>query len=69
MDEHPEMVDVFPSDNQHFVMDVDSLEDLKQFEEKTGWHLKLPTVLDQADPIKTLSEPAYLALQRLVNKC
>jgi CTP:molybdopterin cytidylyltransferase MocA len=69
MDEHPEMVDVFQSDNQHFVMDVDSLDDLKKFEEKTGWHLQLPVVSDIADAMKTLSEPTYIALQRLVNKC
>jgi len=69
MDQHPEMVDVLQSDNQHFVMDVDSLEDLKKFEEKTGWHLKLPSVSDQVDPIKTPPEPAFLALQRLANKC
>lgn len=69
MDENPEMVDVFQSDNQHFVMDVDSLDDLKKFEEKTGWHLQLPAVSNTADAMKALSEPAYIALQRLVNKC
>lgn len=69
MDQHPEMVDVFESDNQHFVMDVDSLEDLKKFEEKTGWHLQLPRVSDKPNPIMNSAEPAYLALQRLVNKC
>jgi hypothetical protein len=69
MDEHPEMVDVFQSENQHYVMDVDSLDDLKKFEEKTGWHLQLPSTLDQASPTERGTEPAYLALQRLANKC
>lgn len=68
MDQHPEMVELFHSDNEHFTMDVDSLEDLEKFEEKTGWHLQLPNLSDKAKQRLPNTEPAYMALQRLVCK-
>ena len=68
MDQHPEMVELFHSDNEHFTMDVDSLEDLEKFEEKTGWHLQLPNLSDKAKQRLANTEPAYMALQRLVCK-
>ena len=49
-------------------MDVDSLEDLEKFEEKTGWHLQLPNLSDKAKQRLANTEPAYMALQRLVCK-
>ncbi|WP_071539215.1 nucleotidyltransferase family protein [Polynucleobacter asymbioticus] len=68
MDQHPEMVELFHSDNEHFTMDVDSPEDLEKFEEKTGWHLKIPSLSDKAKQNMSNAEPAYMALQRLVCK-
>ena len=68
MDQHPEMVELFHSDNEHFTMDVDSPEDLEKFEEKTGWHLQLPNFSDKAKQSLPNAEPAYMALQRLVCK-
>ena len=43
MDQHPELVTPYETDNEHFVFDVDSLEDLNTFAAKTGWVLKLPS--------------------------
>jgi hypothetical protein len=48
------------------VFDVDSLEDLNTFAAKTGWVLKLPNVVDEAQQTAERPEPAYLALQKLM---
>ena len=45
MDQHPELVTPYETDNEHFVFDVDSLEDLNTFTAKTGWILKLPKLV------------------------
>jgi hypothetical protein len=43
MDQHTELVTPYETDNEHFVFDVDSLEDLNTFAAKTGLVLKLPS--------------------------
>jgi hypothetical protein len=66
MDQHPELVAHFDTDNDHFIFDVDSLEDLTTFATKTGWILNLPKPVDEEIKTSVRPEPAYLALQRLV---
>ena len=66
MDQHPELVTQYETDNEHFVFDVDSLEDLNTFAAKTGWILKLPNLVEQGQQTSQRAEPAYLALQKLV---
>jgi len=66
MDQHPELVTPYETDNEHFVFDVDSLEDLNTFAAKTGWTLKLPNLVDEGHQTSPRAEPAYLALQKLV---
>ena len=39
IDEHPELVSYFDTDNEHFILDVDTLDDLDRFEQTTGWSL------------------------------
>jgi CTP:molybdopterin cytidylyltransferase MocA len=46
MDQHPELVSHYETDNDHFIFDVDRLEDLKTFTEKTGSILSLPKHAD-----------------------
>jgi len=65
MDEHPEVVNVFHTDNEHFILDVDSLEDLDVFQAKTGWSLTVPKASNEAAISQPESEPAYLSLQKL----
>jgi CTP:molybdopterin cytidylyltransferase MocA len=69
MDAHPEMVNTLLTDNEHFIMDVDSLDDLENFAKKTGWKLTLPKVANNPEDGEGSSEPVYKALQRLVTKC
>jgi CTP:molybdopterin cytidylyltransferase MocA len=69
IDSHPEMVDHFQTENEHFIMDVDSLDDLVNFEKKTGWKLSLPNLPNSLVSVEGESEPVYRALQRLVTKC
>jgi len=45
IDEHPELIVTFQTDNEHFVTDVDTLEDIKAFEQKWGFKLDLRDVL------------------------
>ena len=40
---HPQHVKAFPSDNLHFVTDMDHLEDVAAFEQSTGRRLTWPT--------------------------
>ena len=65
MDEHPEVVNVFHTDNEHFIFDVDSLEDLDVFQAKTGWSLTVSKASNGAAISQPESEPAYLSLQKL----
>ena len=66
MDQHPELVTPYETDNEHFVVDVDSLEDLNTFAAKTGWVLKLPKLVDEGRPTTEHAETANLALQKPV---
>ncbi len=41
--EHPERVDPYPTDNEHFILDIDTAEDLAAFKTRTGIELQRPT--------------------------
>jgi CTP:molybdopterin cytidylyltransferase MocA len=69
MDTHPELVEQLETENEHFIMDVDSLEDVDSFEKKTGWRLTLPDLSSILSDEKFASEPAYMSLQKLAIKC
>lgn len=69
IDEHPEQVSYFETDNEHYITDIDTLADIDKFEQKTGWTLTLPGQEPIADTAltaesSTVAEPAYLALRR-----
>ena len=49
MDDHPELVVFFDTNNQHYVLDVDTVSDLRGFEQAWGLKLELP---DQSEPIQ-----------------
>jgi ribose 5-phosphate isomerase len=40
--EHPERVDPYPTDNDHFILDIDTTEDLIAFKTRTGIELQRP---------------------------
>ena len=40
--DHPELVDPYLTDNEHFAVDIDTLEDLAAFKARTGLELKRP---------------------------
>ena len=42
MDDHPELVHTYVTDNDRFILDVDTPEDLVAFEKRTGWTLTMP---------------------------
>jgi molybdenum cofactor cytidylyltransferase len=42
IDNHPQHVHRFVSENEHFVFDLDRPEDVRRFENQTGRHLRLP---------------------------
>jgi len=50
-------------------MDVDSLDDLVNFEKKTGWKLSIPNLSNPLEGGDRNGEPVYMALQKLVTKC
>jgi molybdenum cofactor cytidylyltransferase len=70
MDNHPELISFFDTNNAHFVTDVDTLEDVQAFEKKWGYRLELPAPVDSAHDALHANqsgdspEPAYLALRR-----
>lgn len=69
IDEHPEQVSYFETDNEHYTTDIDTLADIDQFVQKTGWTLTLPGQGSSADTAQATegtnnTEPAYLALRR-----
>lgn len=68
MDSHPELVTLFETGNEHFVTDVDTLDDLEVFEKKWGYRLELPEVGEPLTVVPSQgaeqAEPAYLALRR-----
>lgn len=42
MDQNPDLVVFFETNNEHFITDVDTLDDLANFEKKWGYRLALP---------------------------
>ena len=46
MDDHPELVHKHVTDNDRFIIDVDTPEDLKAFEKRTGWTLSMPQLAE-----------------------
>ncbi len=70
IDAHPELVTFFDTDNEHFVTDVDTLEDVSVFEQSSGFKLELPqlvanSVASSQEGNEGLgAEPVYLALRR-----
>ena len=40
--EHPELVDPYPTENEHFIVDIDTVDDLTSFKARTGLELKRP---------------------------
>ena len=69
MDAHPELISHYKTDNEHFIADVDTEEDLAAFEKKWGFELTLPdtgqcaTDGDESSPNGS-DEPAYIALRK-----
>jgi len=73
IDQNPELVRYFETTNDHFMVDIDTLEDIENFNQKTGWSLKLPEEILPSDMLnnqsedvahQTTAEPAYMALRR-----
>jgi len=69
MDAHPELISPYQTDNEHFIADVDTVQDLVQFEQRWGFKLQpavetaaLNSDADQAGNDET--QPAYLALRK-----
>ena len=46
MDDHPELVYKHITDNDRFILDVDTVEDLVAFEKRTGWSLTMPQLAE-----------------------
>jgi molybdenum cofactor cytidylyltransferase len=66
MDDHPEQVHVFECDNERFVIDVDTLEEVAAFEQRTGWALTLPVAVETSAPAPVPTPvPVYMALQKI----
>ena len=42
IDRHPELVSIFETDNDHFVIDLDTPEDIEKLQKRLGLVLKLP---------------------------
>lgn len=69
MDAHPELISHYQTDNAHYVSDVDTEQDLADFEKKWGFALTWP---NQEAPLDaetrsgqtTTAEPAYVALRK-----
>jgi CTP:molybdopterin cytidylyltransferase MocA len=40
--QHPELVDPYPTNNEHFIIDIDTVDDLAAFKARTGLELKRP---------------------------
>jgi CTP:molybdopterin cytidylyltransferase MocA len=46
IDDHPELVHKYNTDNDRFILDVDTPEDLAAFEKRTGWNLTMPQLAE-----------------------
>jgi len=44
IDRQPELVHVHETANTRFVTDLDTVEDVQQLAQRTGWRLELPTL-------------------------
>lgn len=73
IDQNPGLVDYFETTNDHYIVDIDTLEDIEKFNQKTGWSLSVPVdttivnaqgVSNESTTHSSHSEPAYLALRR-----
>lgn len=65
MDQNPQLVNSFETTNDHYVIDVDSPQDLAAFKHKTGWALTLPERKKVPVTPTDQPEPVYMALQKL----
>jgi len=45
IDDNPALVHKLITDNDHFVLDIDTPEDVSAFEKRTGWQLTLPSAI------------------------
>ncbi len=73
IDQNPGLVDYFETTNDHYIVDIDTLEDIEKFNQKTGLSLSVPVdttivnaqvVSNESTTHSSHSEPAYLALRR-----
>jgi molybdenum cofactor cytidylyltransferase len=46
IDDHPELVYKYVTDNDRFIIDIDTPEDLAAFEKRTGWTLSMPQMAE-----------------------
>ncbi|GAA4334459.1 hypothetical protein GCM10023144_26710 [Pigmentiphaga soli] len=42
IERHPDLVHAYATDNEHFVVDLDTLDDVRLLEQRTGWAFVLP---------------------------
>lgn len=56
MDRHPELVSFYETDNDHFVTDVDTLDDIFKFNQTRGVLLELPETVNHTAATKTASK-------------
>lgn len=45
IDKHPELVHVHETGNEHFILDLDTRDDVDALERRTGWKVKMPPSL------------------------
>lgn len=45
IDEHPQLVHVHQTDNDRFILDLDTRDDIDAFEKRTGWKLAMPATV------------------------
>ncbi len=69
MDAHPELISHYDTENEHFVTDVDTEQDLEDFRRQWGFELTWPQLDVQTsvlaeDEMPSQNEPAYLALRK-----
>lgn len=67
MDAHPELICHDETDNEHFVTDVDTEQDLAEFQRKWGFDLTWPESDERLSSVgvdEKQTEPAYLALRK-----
>lgn len=60
IDNNPELVHIYATDNTHFITDLDTPDDLQQLAERTGWRLELPAQ-EVGEPAVGLQTPVALS--------